>query len=270
MEEATTLIENTAGNLAKMLVNANIQNLRITGHVNDDDLLFLSNYIRLKENFTLRMEAAGTETIWNPAFAECDTLAAIHLAKTKSIGSMFYGCSSLVSADLPEATEIWNWAFSDCISLASVHLPKAVNIGDEAFRNCHTLTSVDLPAARSIGRKAFYGCTSLTSLCLPRTVTIENETFAGCTALKKLVIAGTENSTIGHSALSALPALFLKEAVYPDAAALGSAWSQWGNENRCWWDRYDWPEIHSNYQGQGDLDNPDTYAIHWIRPTSDK
>lgn len=269
MEEVTTLIESTAGKLAKLLVNTNIKNIRITGNVNEDDLTFLSNYIRGKENLTLYIEAEGTETIWNPVFAECDTLAAIHFPKTKSIGSAFYGCSSLTKANLPEATDVWNWAFSDCTSLAEICLPKAINIGDEAFRNCYHLTSIELPASLSIGRKAFYGCTSLISLCLPRTLTIDNEAFAGCTALKKLVIAGTEKCTIGHSALSSLPSLFLKEAVYPDAASLGRAWSNWGNESRCAWDRYEWPEIHSNYKGQGDLDNPDNYAIHWTRLTSD-
>lgn len=270
MNEAISLIESAAGKLAKHLINTNIKNMRITGDVNDDDMTFLSNYIKFKENFILYIEAAGTETIWNPLFAECETLTAIHLFKTKSIGSVFYGCSSLMTADLPQATEIWNWAFSDCISLASVCLPMAINIGDEAFRNCYSLTSMSLPNTVSIGRRAFYGCTSLTSLCLPQTTAIGNEAFAGCTALKKLIIAGTEKCTIGHSALSSLPVLFLKEAVYPDAASLGGAWSNWGNENRCWWDRYDWPEIHSNYKGQGDLDNPDNYAIHWTRLTSDK
>lgn len=270
MEEAITLIESTAGKLAKLLVNANIKNMKITGEVNDDDIAFLSNYIRLKEKLSLYIEAAGTETIWSPAFAECEALTAIHLPKTKSVGSVFYGCSSLLTVDLPEATEIWNWAFSCCISLLSVRLPKAINIGDEAFLHCYNLTSINLPAARSIGKKAFYGCTSLTSLCLPHILTIGNEALAGCTALKKLIIAGTEKCTIGHSALSALPILFLKEAVYPDAASLGCAWSNWGNENRSWWDRYDWPEIHSNYKGQGDLDNPDNYAIHWKRPASNK
>lgn len=270
MEEAIALIENTAGKLAKHLVHVNIKNIRITGDVSEDDLAFLSNYIRLKENLRLYIEAAGTETIWNPIFAECESLTAIYLLKTKSIGSAFYGCTSLVRAELPENTDVWNWAFSGCTSLTSIHLPKAINIGDEAFQNCYNLTSVNLPNVLSIGRKAFYGCTSLTSICLPQTITIGNEAFAGCTALQKLVIAGREKSTIGYSALSTLPVLFLKEAVYPDAASLAHAWSKWGSENRHQWDRYNWPEIHSNYKGQGDLDNPDSYAIHWTRPTANK
>lgn len=268
MEEAITLIENTAGKLAKHLVNVNTKHIKITGDVDHDDLIFLSAYLKQKESLALSIEATGAETIWHPAFVECDSLTAIHLPHTQSIGSAFYGCTSLITADLPQTAEVWNWAFADCIALASVHLPQAANIGDEAFRHCRRLTSVHFPHAVHIGQKAFYGCTSLATICLPRAVSIGNEAFAGCTALRKLVIAGTEKCRIGHSALSALPALFLKDAVYPDVDSLACAWSHWGCENRCWWDRYDWPEIHSNYTGQGDADDPDNYALHWTRPAT--
>lgn len=265
MDDTITLIENIAGKLAERLANENIKSLRITGDMNEDDATALSNYIRLKENIHVQIEATGMQTIWNLTFAECESLITIRLPKVQSIGSAFYGCSSLTSADLPKATEVWNWAFSGCTSLASVNLPGAVVIGDEAFSNCHKLTSITMPQVRNIGRKAFYACTSLHTICLPATVNISNEAFFGCTALRKLVIAGTEKSTIGHSALSAVPALFLAKARYADKASLGLAWNHWGKENTRWWGRYEWPEIHSNYKGHGALDDPDNYDIHWSR-----
>lgn len=87
-----------------------------------------------------------------------------------SIGSYaFYGCSALISVDIPVATSIGKSSFESCSKLTSVEIPVATSIGSYAFAYCSKLTSVDIPAATSIESSAFYTCSKLNSLLLRNT-----------------------------------------------------------------------------------------------------
>ena len=75
--------------------------------------------------------------------------------------SMFYGCSSLETATLPDnLIKIGLLAFKNCTSLSSCNFPKSLNtIEGSAFYNCTSLEIDDLalPNLETLGQDAFYG-----------------------------------------------------------------------------------------------------------------
>ena len=65
--------------------------------------------------------------------------------------------------DVPELTEINDYAFAGCIFLQEVKIPSTVKkIGKYAFYNCSNLTKIEIPESiEEIAENAFEGCTSL-------------------------------------------------------------------------------------------------------------
>ena len=99
----------------------------------------------------------------------------------------FYGCSALVSVDIPEGIKSIGYAsFRECTSLTNVTLPDGLNsIAQEAFIHCRSLKTITIPTSvTSIGSYAFEYCTSLESISIPDTVTtVGRRMFYGCQAL---------------------------------------------------------------------------------------
>jgi hypothetical protein len=91
-------------------------------------------------------------------------------------GGAFFGCTSLSTVSLPQATSIGDGAFRST-DLSTVSLPLAASIGDEAFSYCTSLSTVSLPLALSIGDGAFNACTSLSTVELPQAVSIGVSAF---------------------------------------------------------------------------------------------
>lgn len=80
--------------------------------------------------------------------------------------SMFFGCSSLRRAEIPDTVEeIEDFAFADCGNLEEVSLSgkkQLTRIGISAFENCGQLRKVELPAALKIlDAASFAGCGNL-------------------------------------------------------------------------------------------------------------
>ena len=82
-------------------------------------------------------------------------------ASVKVIGnSAFYGCKSLVRANLPEGlTEIKDGAFRSCTALQVIVLPHSlVSIGDISFYQCYQIQEIRIPSSvEHIGERALYG-----------------------------------------------------------------------------------------------------------------
>lgn len=78
---------------------------------------------------------------------------------TNIASSAFYGCSRMVSCEMPGVTFIDDYAFSRS-GLIRLVLPKGVkHIGAFAFRECADLRYVELPdGLESIGKSAFAYC----------------------------------------------------------------------------------------------------------------
>ncbi len=98
----------------------------------------------------------------------------------------FSQCSSLVTADFPEATEIGTTAFSECSALEAVNCAKVETTGNRAFETCSSLKVVNFPSLPNLaGGSEFINCSALTSVEFPALTTISaSNTFSGCTSLK--------------------------------------------------------------------------------------
>jgi hypothetical protein len=75
--------------------------------------------------------------------------------------------SALETIDLPEVTNIGNYAFQNSTKLKNVKIPLCESIGIQAFRECASLESINLPCIKTISEHAFTGCTALAKLILP-------------------------------------------------------------------------------------------------------
>ena len=154
------------GTLKNMLSNLNeddINALKITGTINDEDILIIRDLRRLKH---------------------------LNIAELPLITFPIYSFQGLYlnSIILPNKLQIIEKGLlSRCSSLTSIEIPASVKtIGDGAFSGCSSLTSIEIPASvKTIGSSAFSGCSSLTSIEIPASVeTIETAAFSGCTSLK--------------------------------------------------------------------------------------
>lgn len=180
--EPVSIHVQTAGTLHNMLDcfrRYRIQNLKVTGNINDADIHTIrkmSGYIDpgayMRYDGRLQhLDLSGATIVtddWN--FATC----------------------RLTSVALPTGlTAIPDLAFAECNELESIPIPQGVtSIGGNAFGNCHKLASITLPAGlTNLQSGAFFGCTSLTSIVIPLGVkVIEGKTFSYCTGLKSLTL----------------------------------------------------------------------------------
>ena len=120
----------------------------------------------------------------------------------------FYGCSNLLSLELPNSvTSIDDYAFYGCSNLVSIDIPDSVTrIGNYAFRSCYNLTSIEIPnSVTSISNTAFNACSGLTSM----KVLSGNPVYDSrnnCNAIietdSNTLIAGCRNSIIPSTVLS--------------------------------------------------------------------
>ena len=84
----------------------------------------------------------------------------------KIMESMFYSCSNLEQADIPEELEeIDSHAFQGCTKLKEISLGKLKNlkkIGDAAFEGCESLEEIVLPRTlQTLGKASFSNCKNL-------------------------------------------------------------------------------------------------------------
>ena len=104
---------------------------------------------------------------------------------------MFYECTQLVSAFIPNIGSIGACTFKYCNNLISVVISNStISIHGDAFYNCISLTNITIPnSVTHIGSRAFSGCTALTSVTIPNSVTyIGDDAFRGCNNLKTVYI----------------------------------------------------------------------------------
>ena len=204
------VVNSTPGGLKDAMVAANlnyatIQNLKVTGQIDQRDFEFMNKQmsrlqaLNLKEVKITEYQSNAKDEIPNHAFVANQTLQIIvfpdHLS---SIGNYTFNYSNLVgSLIIPEGVvSIGEYAFRECKLLTgTLTLPNSLKtIGKYAFFRCNFNSPLILPEnLESIGADAFHHCQYLYgSLKLPNKLTrIEAESFGWCKNLSgDLVIPG--------------------------------------------------------------------------------
>jgi len=180
--EPVSIHVQTAGTLHNMLDSFRkyrIQNLKVTGNINDADI----HTIRKMSGYI----DPGAYMRYDGRLQHLDLSGA-----TIVTDDWDFATCRLTSVALPTGlTAIPNQAFAECNELESAPIPQGVtSIGGDAFGNCHKLASITLPAGlTNLQSGAFFGCGSLTSIVIPSGVkVIEGKTFSYCTGLKSLTL----------------------------------------------------------------------------------
>lgn len=141
----------------------------------------------------VNMPDGGNVHIGQGCFANDTRLHTIDLSKTDDTieKEAFYGCTSLMKANLANVKNVGDYAFADCAGLSEVYVPVVEVIGDCAFGrysqfgSAPCFTTIELPSTlKEIGEMAFLYNAKLGSIVIPSSVTkVGNYAFAYCTSL---------------------------------------------------------------------------------------
>lgn len=187
-----------AGTLENFINTQNlfqINELKLTGNLNDDDFLVLNEMTSKRGKLSiLDLSEVNIDHIVDKAFSYDlnngssldfnSKLTSIILPNTcKKIGERaFHWCKRLTSITLPATLEdIEEFAFEMC-GIVAIEIPQNVTkIKDYTFGHCPNLSSIKMSGVTEIGQGAFRYCTNLNEIQLPHTLrTITSEAFHGC------------------------------------------------------------------------------------------
>lgn len=93
----------------------------------------------------------------NSTFYNCDSLKAVNILGTCTIGSSAFSYSSIEQIRMPKVISIGSSCFMWSRNLYDIELPEGIdNIPSEAFLGCEALSSIKIPSTvKTIGNKAF-------------------------------------------------------------------------------------------------------------------
>lgn len=164
--------------------------------------------------------------IGNGAFKNCTALINITIPNEAKLGSsIFYGCRSLKSVQLPQGIEvlgaeeidsIYYGFFEKCSSLEQVFIPSSVKVIDNnAFKKCFHLNSILLPSSlRKINQSAFSYCTSLEEISIPEGIRELFNTFTDCISLKRVHLPSSlKKMSFTFCGCTNLQSIYLPEGV---------------------------------------------------------
>lgn len=115
-----------------------------------------------------------------------------------SMHYMFYDCTSLTSANIPNTVTKLGMTFSGCTSLVNApEIPSSVTSIAGTFLDCTSLVNVpEIPSSVTSMNGTFVGCTSLVNAPeIPSSVTNMSSTFNDCTNLTGIVKINSSNVT---------------------------------------------------------------------------
>ena len=122
--------------------NLRIRNLTLQGFTSIASAAFYHKGL-------VTVSAPDCTTIEGGAFNTCKSLTTVDFPKLigdrdYTNASIFYGCSSLTSVNVPLLESVSNSAFSGCYALPSIRLPKCTYISAQAFQSCTALKDIYL------------------------------------------------------------------------------------------------------------------------------
>lgn len=190
---------------------SDVQNIRVSGPLNDADWTTLKNMTSVVNidlsgasatgipngNFMNRSSLKtillpdGLNTIGSECFSATGLVEIVIPKSVISIGeSCFYGCKSLVSAEVNGVSSLPYRCFYNCTGLNKVVIAEGLqSIGTNCFEYDASLAVVNLPSTLiSIGSYAFGNCKALTEIVFPESLTsMEHNCFERCGLVKAIL-----------------------------------------------------------------------------------
>lgn len=157
-----------------------------------------------------------------------------------------YNCIGLEEIDFPNCTSIGNYAFYNSTKVTSVNLPKLTIMGANSLRQLTAITYVTLPACNYIASTAFQKCTALTKADFPIAEEIAGNAFNTCSALTTLILRNSTVCTLANvNALTSTPIASGTGYIYVPSALVNSYktatnWKTYANQFRA---IEDYPDI---------------------------
>lgn len=120
----------------------------------------------------------------------------------------FRGWQFIEKIDMPNVTNIGQYACYNCVGLTEIDFPLCETLGNYVFYNNTDVVSVNMPALKTTGTNAFRQLTSLVSVEFPSLTAINGTVFQKCTLLEKADFSAVKsvgaNAFNGCSVLTAL------------------------------------------------------------------
>lgn len=193
--DITSIAVTSPGNLSNQVSAsdyAKINNLKLTGVINDTDIAFIKQNLTAVKTLDL-LDASFVNNSINTQFQKNTWVTLILPKGTLTINSAALQESEwLQSIVLPEGlTDINSNAFYKCSSLQNIVLPSTLRtIGIRAFNDCASLKAITIPdRVESIEQYVFYVCKALKSITIPSKVTsLGQYVFYGCSALESFIL----------------------------------------------------------------------------------
>ena len=160
----------TKGELENVLADydyANIESLKITGELNDDDFIFIRSMANLTDLDISEVNITELKTMF---FINSENVKNLILPnRLTAIGLNMFCNSRLKTVVIPASVQtIEAGAFEECSNLSTVTFEKdsqLSTIGRSSFYRNRALTSIEIPASvQTIEASAFKGCYQLTTV----------------------------------------------------------------------------------------------------------
>lgn len=165
--------------------------LKVSGHLNDLDLAYLSRMFNITE-----LDLSNTDITTISGCNGLSKLRSIVLPTTVTIieDNAFSGCTSLSSFALNNIEIIGAYAFKDCGGLTgTLSGVKVKTINSRAFSGCNHIEEISFPVVEEIGDYAFYGCSLLTNVYIPEVKRLGAWAFNSCSKVQSIHIAKCTN-----------------------------------------------------------------------------
>lgn len=140
--------------------------------------------------------------------------------------TMFTGCYSLKTVNLPYLSQVGWGAFTNVSTLQYVSLPNLRRVERNTFYSCRLLQNIYLPKCSFIGSNAFQSCAVMSWASLPECTYIDSQAFVNAYSLKWVYIGG-DCSYIGNDAFYGCNSLSELILDCPSLPTLGSTAVFW-------------------------------------------
>ena len=154
------------------------------------EVIYSSQFYSTMKSLPIEYINIGVSYIPNDNFSQFSNLREFHAPNLRevSINGMFYSCSNLEVAYLPNVSKIGTGTFSYCTNLRSVNLDSVLEIPYETFAEVSPLGVINLPACKTFAIYAFRYCYGLKTVSAPNLESWGASAFTACSSLESVYI----------------------------------------------------------------------------------